>query len=247
MTMLLKTRAVWPFAQELAPLCERNLDFADPRAFHFEVPDAGRQLIFELDDFISAEEATTLTALYDAHVGLCENQASNALSAPIFYCSPLLQHPALKNDWRFLQAIKLRVLDEAKERFGLRELYFEHEIINQLTEGHRHAEHSDNSDYVCRAHGDHRWEEGDCHEGRWVPMSDRWMRDVSAVLYLNDAYEGGELYFSQYGITHRPKPRQLMLFPSNRYFLHRVRPVTRGVRYAMPMWFTRDWHQMGTP
>lgn len=55
-------------------------------------------------------------------------------------------------------------------------------------------------------------------------------RCVSALLYLNEEYEGGSLLFPRLGLAHKPTTGELVLFPSE--YLHAVAPVTAGVRYC---------------
>jgi predicted 2-oxoglutarate/Fe(II)-dependent dioxygenase YbiX len=63
-------------------------------------------------------------------------------------------------------------------------------------------------------------------------------RDLSMVLYLNDGFEGGDFVFPDLHIRIRPEPGLLVCFPSNRYYMHGVEPVTKGSRYSMVTWMT---------
>jgi predicted 2-oxoglutarate/Fe(II)-dependent dioxygenase YbiX len=63
-------------------------------------------------------------------------------------------------------------------------------------------------------------------------------RTFSAVVYLNDNYEGGEIYFPAINASVKPTMGQLVAFRSSRRHMHGVRDVTRGLRYTMPAWFT---------
>lgn len=74
--------------------------------------------------------------------------------------------------------------------------------------------HSDNSDF----------------EG--VPNSFQINKYV-AVLYLNDDYEGGELFFPEHDISIRPTPYSLIVFPGGVENIHGVSEITSGVRYTM--------------
>lgn len=62
-------------------------------------------------------------------------------------------------------------------------------------------------------------------------------KDLTCILYLNDDYEGGELTFNFFNKTIRPQKRQVITFPSNWRYLHKVSSITSGERYAMVMWF----------
>lgn len=63
-------------------------------------------------------------------------------------------------------------------------------------------------------------------------------RDVSIVMYLNDKseFEGGDLHFPNLGVTVEPQKGMFVAFPSYKEFLHGVRPVTSGERFALVTW-----------
>lgn len=61
-------------------------------------------------------------------------------------------------------------------------------------------------------------------------------RIISALIYLNDDFEGGELEFVHYKVKIKPQPGMLVLFPSNWSFTHIAHPVTKGRKYAMVTW-----------
>lgn len=64
------------------------------------------------------------------------------------------------------------------------------------------------------------------------------MRAVSAVAYLNDDYEGGDLYFPRQGFSVKPNKGSIVLFPSNFTHIHESRDVTRGTKYSVVTWFS---------
>lgn len=54
------------------------------------------------------------------------------------------------------------------------------------------------------------------------------------ILYLNDDYEGGELFFVNKDFKVKPKPRSLLVFPGTEEFEHGVNFVKDGpIRYVM--------------
>lgn len=61
-------------------------------------------------------------------------------------------------------------------------------------------------------------------------------RCVSAIVYLNNDYEGGEVEFVNYGIKIKPEPGMLLLFPSNYAYRHIAHPVKSGTKYAIVTW-----------
>lgn len=61
-------------------------------------------------------------------------------------------------------------------------------------------------------------------------------RMVSAVIYLNDNYDGGELEFTHFGIKMKPLPGMCVMFPSNFAYEHIAHPVVNGTKYAIVTW-----------
>jgi len=55
---------------------------------------------------------------------------------------------------------------------------------------------------------------------------------VSSVMYLNDNYEGGGLYFPYLDYTYQPEEGDIVLFPSNFLYSHAALPVVSGTKYA---------------
>jgi hypothetical protein len=66
--------------------------------------------------------------------------------------------------------------------------------------------------------------------------------DIAGLFYLNDDYEGGELYFPLQGIEFKPKPGAAYFFPGDKNFIHGVRPVISGIRYVVPFFWTIAEH-----
>jgi Rps23 Pro-64 3,4-dihydroxylase Tpa1-like proline 4-hydroxylase len=62
-------------------------------------------------------------------------------------------------------------------------------------------------------------------------------RVLSAVTYLNDDYEGGEIEFVNSGVKIKPTAGSIIFFPSNFLYVHEVHKMTSGQRYALPYWF----------
>jgi predicted 2-oxoglutarate/Fe(II)-dependent dioxygenase YbiX len=65
-------------------------------------------------------------------------------------------------------------------------------------------------------------------------------REYASVVYLNDNFEGGELYFDRLKLMVPPKTGALVAFRGDASHRHGVTEVQRGVRYTMPAWYTRD-------
>jgi hypothetical protein len=56
---------------------------------------------------------------------------------------------------------------------------------------------------------------------------------VSLVAYLNDNFEGGELFFRLQGINYVPKTGDVVLFPSNYMYPHQAKVVHSGIKYSL--------------
>lgn len=58
-------------------------------------------------------------------------------------------------------------------------------------------------------------------------------RTVSITMYVNDEYSGGELEYAWFDKTYRPSAGDIMIFPSNYIYAHKVNEVSSGIRYAV--------------
>jgi len=62
--------------------------------------------------------------------------------------------------------------------------------------------------------------------------------DLAGLFYLNDDYEGGELYFPNQGIQFKPKKGAAYFFPGDMHYIHGITEITSGVRYTCPFFWT---------
>lgn len=70
---------------------------------------------------------------------------------------------------------------------------------------------------------------------------------TSLVGYLNDDYEGGELYFPLQDLTIKPKIGDLYIFPSTYVYPHKAMPVKDGLKYSLVTMLDHNpkWHYIG--
>jgi len=100
--------------------------------------------------------------------------------------------------------------------------------------------------------GIRRWdagEEQELHgdgENRDGTPNETYIVDYGSIMYINDNYLGGEIYFPQHGIEITPKAGMLIFFPSGSYYLHGVRKVLEGVRYTSPHFWVPIKHKILT-
>jgi predicted 2-oxoglutarate/Fe(II)-dependent dioxygenase YbiX len=64
------------------------------------------------------------------------------------------------------------------------------------------------------------------------------LRDITTVFYLNDDYEGGEIYFPNLGVEIKPEAGSVICFPTSEKYRHGVRTVLSGERFAISQFWT---------
>ena len=64
--------------------------------------------------------------------------------------------------------------------------------------------------------------------------------EYAVIMYVNDDYTEGELFFSNLGIEIKPAARSLIIFPSGEDYLHGVKAPGEGpLRYVLPSFVRR--------
>jgi len=63
---------------------------------------------------------------------------------------------------------------------------------------------------------------------------------LSVVLYINDNYEGGDLYFKEQNVSIKPSAGSLIAFPSVAPYYHQSMVVTKGIKYMSPGFWYKD-------
>lgn len=56
---------------------------------------------------------------------------------------------------------------------------------------------------------------------------------ISAVVYLNDDYDGGEIEFIRQGLVVKPEVGDIVMFPSNFVYEHASLEVRSGIKYSV--------------
>ncbi|XP_063291443.1 prolyl 3-hydroxylase 3 [Pelobates fuscus] len=135
---------------------------------------------------------------------------------------------------------RARVL--AQSYFDTEKLHFSftHLVCRSAIEG----EQDSRNDFSHPVHADNCIldpEEREC----WKEPPAYVHRDYSGVLYLNDDFQGGDLFFTELDATTvtaeiRPSCGRLVLFGAGGENAHGVRAVTRGTRCAIALWFTKS-------
>lgn len=66
------------------------------------------------------------------------------------------------------------------------------------------------------------------------------MIEYAVIMYINDDYNAGELFFGRLGLEIVPPAKSLLIFPSGEDYLHGVKPPAAGpLRYVLPSFVRR--------
>jgi predicted 2-oxoglutarate/Fe(II)-dependent dioxygenase YbiX len=85
-----------------------------------------------------------------------------------------------------------------------------------------------------------KWRTGDTQHPHADDDNGFGWRKFGCVLYLNEEYEGGEIYFPHQNTTLKQKANTLAFFPGDAEFLHGVKPITSGIRYTLSTFWTYE-------
>lgn len=172
-----------------------------------------------IPNYLDAATCASLIDAHKAHVNTAEVNVQGTFSGRVLYYNTV-PDPRLKT---FMRIVQDDVRRRLREHYGLeKELYPGATHIVVWPTGSALGDHADNA-----------YADG---SPNYVPY-----RDYSAVIYLNDDFEGGTFYFKT-GEPARVTPQSglLVAFSAGIEDCHGVLPITSGTRYAMPMWFTHD-------
>lgn len=92
----------------------------------------------------------------------------------------------------------------------------------------------ENNISISKAEGYHivKYSEGQFFKEH-VDSTEEFPRKISAVLYLNDNYDGGTITFTKINKRFKPAASTLLVFPSTDDFSHSADPVISGVKYSI--------------
>jgi hypothetical protein len=128
--------------------------------------------------------------------------------------------------------------------------YLDHAGLYSRIKGNFCPYHADNITFSCPTHGKCQQElrarcPGTCLGAKFIPNHTPW-RDYTALIYLNDNFEGGEISFEDgpqnklYKKTIPIEACQLVLAPNGNHFYHEVFLIRKGTRYSLHLWYTAD-------
>jgi Rps23 Pro-64 3,4-dihydroxylase Tpa1-like proline 4-hydroxylase len=58
---------------------------------------------------------------------------------------------------------------------------------------------------------------------------------ITVILYLNDNYEGGDLFFPEQNLIIKPQSGSIIVFPSTFPFVHESKKIINGHKYIASM------------
>lgn len=192
---------------------------SDSMILHLDEPEVkpgfNYNRIVEIPNFIESEEAQRLIDFLEDRAQWGHMPFYGSLGQNLRDHDHLLAKHGL-SDTYFSE-----LMDRLREKV---ELGFDRKVKNRIMNAQKWREgayavvHSDNSDY----------------EGVSNPFEED---KFAGVLYLNDDYEGGELYFPGHKLAIKPKAYSFFFFPGGVENLHGVNKIESGVRHTiMSFW-----------
>jgi predicted 2-oxoglutarate/Fe(II)-dependent dioxygenase YbiX len=178
-------------------------------------------MIFQVDNAISLKNCRLLMEMYDSNVDRTEIR--DITDHPVVYWKHIKEIPCAKV---LITKLINKCVEQTLRKLEIRApVYPETAVLATMGPGGYHPRHADN----CAQD----------ENGDWAPNHTPH-RDVSAICYLNEDFEGGELIFEQYSLTIKPRRGLIVLFPSDQAHIHEVLPVKSGRRYTVALWFTKQ-------
>ena len=168
-------------------------------------------MIIQVEDAVSDNDCRRLMTIYDQQVQ--QAKVRDQTGHPLVYWDELRDAPYAVE---IIPRLVRECLRDITSRWQPADpLYPETVILAALGAGGHYSRHADN----CRQN----------EHGDWV-ANHTPQRDVTAIYYLNDTFEGGEIVFERAQLVVKPRRGLLLAFPSDAAHEHEVLPVRSGVR-----------------
>jgi len=131
------------------------------------------------------------------------------------------------------------IINSIEWNYGTRIIHRYHDSIRKMSSGAEILPHADNE-----------FNDGTFFSIRYTKESVNTKNDFqehlpnefveySSIFYINDDYEGGEICFPDYNLEIKPEAGSVVFFPSNSKYIHAVKKVIKGDRYAVPsLWYS---------
>jgi hypothetical protein len=173
-------------------------------------------VVTEVRDFAELDECERVIASYER----CREAHSHKVGDGFFDFRVLWinSFPTAENETRrILQSWRKRAVEVLRQSVGV-PLYSDTVQVVRWT------------GQVMPPHQDDRHPDGRPHKTPW--------RKWASIIYLNDDFDGGEIYFPETANVYRPIAGALIFFEGCLW--HGVQPVSRGIRYTSPSWYSTN-------
>jgi hypothetical protein len=150
--------------------------------------------------------------LYNSHKSSCEFWNKRCI-----YFHSILNTQV--QDLLFKKSIEMRNIIQDRSIISTN-LYVEHPQFVKWDPGWELTPHCDN-----------------CEPDGITPNATPW-RSHGGVIYLNDDFEGGEIFYPQLDLEIRPEPGMMVIHPAGLEYLHGIKKVTEGIRHTVSVFFT---------
>ena len=175
------------------------------------------------ENFLTEEEATYLISVAESvNQSTWRTQGENSPEVENFDFwddKNLFMHKLPDFDRELVLRLEERAHRLYEETYGLENLgvrYVSINIIHRFSPGHSMEPHQDRGPHYTN---------NDIMHG--------------FVIYINDDYLGGEIYYPKKDISIKPKARSLVIHPGTEEYTHGVKEVQSGIRYTLTS-FSRD-------
>lgn len=175
-----------------------------------------------IPDFLTSKECDRLMTMFNRVHGLVKHRkiGIDFWEGRIVYMGDVAEHNA--SAAAIMGDFQKRATAMLGEFYALTSpLWTDTVQLNVWEQGSSLPPHTDNSN-----------PNGTLHSTPW--------RDFSSIVYLNDDYEGGELYFTAQDRVLKPRRGMLVAFSAGYHHEHGVLKVTQGRRITMPAFYTFD-------
>lgn len=191
---------------------------------------SGKEMIVELENFMTQDEveflekaakSLTIWDVTESHI----NENGTVIYDSEYWKDRVATNPTLdKNDPRIAPII-MRLFQRLKpiveEFYKVKIIPTGPTIVKWLPGQYQHP-HADK----------------ELHDGPDAGLPNDFPHyDLSSLFYLNDDYEGGELYFPKQDVKFKPKVGAAYFFPGDMQYIHGVTEIKNGIRFTCPFFW----------
>lgn len=196
---------------------------------------SGKEMIVELENFMTEEEivflekaakSLTIWDVTESHV----NENGTVVYDSEYWKDRVATQPTLNKNDPSIAPVITKMFERLKvvvEDFYKVEVIPTNATIVRWLPGQRQNPHADK----------------ELHEGPDAGLPNDFPNyDLSSLFYLNDDYEGGELYFPLQDVKFKPKKGAAYFFPGDKNYIHGVTEIKSGIRYTCPFFWEITKH-----